>query len=277
MKQILMTSPVSFGVQYEINPWMKGQKGLVSAVAAVQQWANLRNSLVANGADVIVLPAPPADCPDAVFTANAGLIYKNTFIPSIFRHVERALEEPYFINWFMDHSYDIALDEPVYSRAQCSFEGAGDALFNRDGSILWFGFGFRSSLVYKSKLDEELEHANIIVRPLELVDPRFYHLDTCFCPLDTGDLLWYPPAFNDYSRELVESWYKEKAIAVSEMDAVNFACNSVSIGRKLVMPYISRALEVRLIDCGYELTQIDMSQFMKSGGACKCLTLEVVK
>lgn len=271
-----MTSPLNFGVSYDINPWMTGNKGSVDVVKACQQWAELRNTLVGFGADVIVLPRSPEYCPDAVFTANAGLIFNNTFIPSRFRHEERMGEEPFFINWFLENNFNVELELPEGTRLQTSFEGAGDALFNLSRTILWYGTGFRSTLGFKATLDRVFENTNVIVRPLELVDPRFYHLDTCFCPTGRGDVLWYPPAFSDYSQSVIELWYKEKAIAVDEVDAINFACNAVSVGDQLATPIITPFLAFKLKNRGYRVEQHNMSEFKKSGGATKCLTLEVV-
>ena len=277
MKTILMTTPTNFGIQYEINPWMHGNIGLSNKNEVVKQWSNLRNALIGAGADVVVLPASPEYCPDAVFTANAGLIYKNLFISSRFRNEERAAEEPFFIKWFLQHGYTIPDYEIRATREQLSFEGAGDALFNKDRKILWMGVGFRSSLGFKALLDDELHNTDIIVRPLELVNSKFYHLDTCFCPLDTGELIWYPPAFSDYSRMVIESWYEGRDIKVTDEDAALFACNSVSVGSTIISPIITPFLNQTLISRGYTVVQCDMSQFLKSGGACKCLTIEVVE
>lgn len=278
MKQIIMTSPTSFAVHYVINPHMEGNEGAIDITKAVQQWSNLRNALIGASVDVIVMPQPPTYCPDAVFTANAGLIYQNKFLPSRFRYEERQAEETYFIDWYLKHCFnilsDVEIEEP---REFNSFEGAGDALFDKSKGILWYGFGFRSSLTYKSTLDREFDETDMIVRPLGLVDPRWYHLDTCFCPLDNGGCLWYPGAFDEHAQYTIETWYGDSAIAVSEEDALGFACNAVSVGSTVITPTISEDLLYTLNERGYAVVQVEMSEFLKSGGACKCLTLEVIE
>lgn len=273
MKQIIMTSPTSFGVQYEINPWMKDNEGRVDVTKAAQQWSELRNTLTKIGVDVVVSPKPPENCPDAVFAANAGLIYKGTFIPSRFHYDERAAEEQYFINWMMRY-FKVEFQQLPGSRQQVSFEGAGDALFDQREN-LWLGFGFRTTLAYKFVLDKFFEESRVMVRPLELRDPRFYHLDTCFCPLDTGEVIWYPEAFSEHSQYVVESMFKGKLITVSEQDAQRFACNAVSVDEHIVLPEVTPYLRQHLTSRGYTVHEHDMSEFMKSGGACKCLTLQV--
>ena len=255
-----MSSPVS----YNNSP---------NFVRAVQQWSELRNTLCSLGVDVIVLPKAPEYCKSTVFISNAGLLFKNTFIASHFRVVERQVEEIFFNNWFREHKFDVMQFAPDKS----TFEGAGDAILDQKLNILWYGIGFRSSWPFKSVLDTYFENTDIIVRPLELIDSRFCFLDKCFCPLDTGELLWYPAAFSEHSKYIIESWYGDRAITVSEADACHFACNSISVGKNIIAPSISQDLEKYLVERGYTVNQVDMSEFIFSGGACKSLSLEVIQ
>lgn len=277
MKQIIMASPINFSIHYDINPWMAGNYGQTDKNKAIRQWSELRNALSAAGVDVIVMPHPPEYCPDAVFTANAGVIYKEEFLVSRFRFEERAVEEPYFSNWFQDQGFSVTQISSQHPRELFSFEGAGDALFSIDRKSLWLGCGFRTTLNFKNILDVHFTNTDIIVRGLELVNPNFYHLDTCFCPLDTGELIWYPPAFSEHSQMVIDSWYSGKDFKVSKEDALAFACNAVSVGTEIIMPNISESLLNSLTSKGYKVTQIDMSEFLKSGGACKCLTIEIIE
>ena len=280
MKQIYICPPWSYNVNYVINPWMEGNFHRVDEQLAVAQWAALHCALEQAGANVTVIEAPPANCPDAVFVANAGLLFQGSFIPSRFKFEERAVEEPFFKEVFSD--FTLRDSDLPRSREHLSFEGAGDALYDRRLNTMWMGFGFRTSLGFKSVLETALDEScgdeSPMVRPLELVDPRFYHLDTCFCPLDTGQLLWFPEAFSDYSRYVINLWYGELGIPVGEEDALNFACNAVSVGSKLVLPKITSYLREILIERdGLSPLEVDMSQYLRSGGACKCLTLEAVE
>ena len=155
------------------------------------------------------------------------------------------------------------------------FEGAGDALLDREGRWLWAGYGFRSELDSHPLLAKWL---NIEVLSLRLVDERFYHLDTCFCPLTGGYLLYYPAAFDSYSNRLIEMRVPpEKRIAIEEADAANFACNAVNIDKVVVMNKVSEALKTRITNVGFQVIETPMSEFLKAGGACKCLTLRVTE
>lgn len=278
MKTIVMCPPDWFDVSYVINPWMEGNTHQVDHDKASIQWYALHSALQVAGAKVKLTEAPPMDCPDAVFTANAGLAFKGTFVPSYFHFLERAGEEPFFIDeavsrWCLHLR---GMDVPG-TRQQQSFEGAGDALYDRRKDILWMGFGFRTQLGFKPVLEAALEQYSCTVRPLQLVDPRWYHLDTCFCPLDNGQLLWYPDAFAPHSQYTIRTWYPD-AIAVTEEDALKFACNAVSVGDNLILPRCSDELKRRVeIEAGVTVTQVDMSQYLRSGGAAKCLTLELIE
>jgi N-dimethylarginine dimethylaminohydrolase len=189
--------PEYFTVAYIINPWMHGNLRRIDNAVARQQWRSLYDILSDEATVRLVLPQPGS--PDMVFTANAGLVRGKEFIVSRFRYPERQYEEPYFADWFMDRGYNVSLmprDVP--------FEGAGDALFDRGSkeSRLWMAHGHRSISGARDVLHERL---GVEVVTLRLVDQRFYHLDTCFCPLEGGYVMYYPPAFDDESRGLIES------------------------------------------------------------------------
>jgi N-dimethylarginine dimethylaminohydrolase len=111
---------------------------------------------------------------------------------------------------------------------------------------------------------------------LELVDQRFYHLDTCFCPLTDGWLLYYPPAFSQVSREAIENLVPaDKRIAVDEADALRFTCNAVEIERHVFVNDASEGLQNILRGAGFTPVVTPLSEFLRAGGGAKCLTLKV--
>lgn len=264
--RILMCAPDHYDVDYVINPWMEGNVHKSSRDRAVEQWGKLHNVL--QGLAKVELITPQKGVPDMVFTANAGLILGDHAVVSRFYHPERQGEEPYFKQWFADNGftvYELPRDLP--------FEGAGDALLDREGRWLWAGYGFRSELDSHSYLAKWLD---IEVLSLRLIDDRFYHLDTCFCPLIGGYLLYYPGAFDSYSNHLIEKRVPvEKRIAISEADAINFACNSVNVGQNVVMNKASDTLKEQLGDAGFNVIETPLTEFLKAGGAAKCLTLRI--
>jgi ornithine--oxo-acid transaminase len=114
------------------------------------------------------------------------------------------------------------------------------------------------------------------VIPLGLIDPRFYHLDTCFCPLSNGDVMYFPAAFDAVSLTRIEARYSaEKRICVSEKDALRFACNAVNVGRTILLNEISAELCAELQSRGFHVVQVELTEFLKAGGAAKCLVLRL--
>jgi len=262
----LMCPPTLYDVNYVINPWMAGNVHRSSRQRATHQWTALHDALIQIASVHLVEPQPGS--PDMVFTANAGLVHDGTVALSSFYHPERQGEEPHFRRWFQQTGFTVC-DIPRVT----PFEGEGDALFEPGASRLWAGHGPRT-------LEDSHRHLTelwgVEVVSLRLTDPRFYHLDTCFCPLANGELLYYPAAFDEESRQRIERHFSaDRRIAVSEPDALRFACNAVNIGSTILLNQISAELEARLQFHGYRVIQIELSEFLKAGGAAKCLVLRL--
>lgn len=263
--RVLMCPPTHFSVDYDINPWMTGNRDQADRGRAQRQWENL-HALVADAADVELIPHVPG-LPDMVFTANAGLVYRDLAVPSRFRHAERAGEEPHFTQWFAGARFAVDLLDGI------EFEGAGDALLDRAAPRLWFGYGHRSDARAAAALQERL---GLEVVPLRLVDPRFYHLDTCLCPLSGGELLYFPAAFDETAQAAIAARVPEdQRIAVSEEDALAFACNAVNLDNVVILNRASAALRQALAAHGYRVRETPLDEFLKAGGSAKCLTLRL--
>lgn len=260
----LMCAPTLYEVNYVINPWMDGNVHASSRERAEAQWRSLYVAL-SRVADVLLVEAQPGS-PDMVFTANAGLELKGSVALSSFFHAERQGEELHFRRWFEEQGYEL-LELP----RDVAFEGEGDALFAADMSRLFIGEGPRTGAVSHGMLAEAW---GIDVVPLCLVDPRFYHLDTCFAPLSDGSVMYFPEAFDGRSLRLIESVYApERRIVIEEADAVRFACNAVNVGRTVVLNRVSASLSEQLKGRGFEVIEVDLSEFLKAGGAAKCLVM----
>lgn len=263
---LLMCSPRLYTVNYVINPWMSGNIGAASQARAMAQWTRLFETL--SGLTDVHLIDPVAGSPDMVFTANAGLVGSGVVALSSFLCPERQGEEPHFRRWFEEAGYKV-VDLP----RETPFEGEGDALFSADGSRLWAGYGTRTAAASHGAL-RVLSDAEVV--SLRLVDARFYHLDTCFAPLSDGSVMYVPAAFSPESRGAIEAFYGPgERIAVSEADALCFACNAVNLGEDLVLNHVSPGLERSLRDRGFRVTQLPLDEFLKAGGAAKCLVMKL--
>lgn len=278
---ILMCPPDFYGIHYEINPWMEMSRQAEHAVA-VEQWRALYEHILAAGARVSLLE-PVQGLPDLVFTANAAMIYGGTDFSSSaadglksvprgkpiallsrFRHRQRQGEEPYNRKWFLEHGFDV-LDVPE----NFSFEGAGDALFC--GDTLYAGSRMRSDAAGHQQVGRML---GCRVIPVELVDARYYHLDTCFCPLSADEAIWYPAAFDEYGQRAIRE-HVPKLIEALQTEAQRFACNAVVIGRRVITNRGCDRLHTELAERGYEPIATPLDEFVKAGGSAKCLTLRL--
>lgn len=262
-----MCRPDHYGIEYEINPWMSRDRAS-DRPRAIAQWERLTAILRELGAAIELIDPQPG-LPDIVFTANAGLVHGKRFVPSHFRHPERQEETAHFAAWMREHGFEIV---DIY--AQCddpaaAFEGAGDALYC--GAPLIAGYLHRSDISLHKHLAKWTGERIISV---ELVDPAFYHLDTCFCPLAPGLAMYHPKAFDSYGRRAIEEAVPN-LIAAAPEDADRFGCNAVVLGTDVVLNAGCDRLEAQLRELGFTPHSTDLSEFLKSGGSAKCLTLRL--
>ncbi|MCB0335968.1 MAG: hypothetical protein KDD62_06665 [Bdellovibrionales bacterium] len=257
----LLCPSTYFDVTYEINPWMSIQRSPMP-VAANQQWRMLHHTLIRLGVDVRYVD-PVQGLPDLVFTANAGLVKGKQVIISRFRYPERKGEEPVFSKWFSDRGFEI------HQVTKGDFEGEGDALFA--GEKLFGGYGFRSDQSVYDEIAKLFQPSEMIL--CEMVNPRFYHLDTCFCPISDSAALFHRDAFAPESITRMEKHIE--LIEVPKDDAERFVCNAVVLGSDIVMPSGCDKTYDLLRKRGITCHGVELNEFLKGGGSAKCLSLKL--
>jgi N-dimethylarginine dimethylaminohydrolase len=260
-RRYLMCRPDHFDVSYAINPWMDVSLG-VDRDLALRQWETLRRTYLDLGHQVEVIRSQPG-LPDMVFAANGGLVVEGRALGARFTHAERRAEGPAYLTWLADAGLK-DVTEPVHVN-----EGEGDFLVV--GDLVLAGTGFRTDPGAHSEVQELF---GIPVISLQLVDPRFYHLDTALAVLDERNVAYYPEAFSPGSRGVLQRLFPD-AILASEADAVVLGLNAVSDGRHVVLPSSAAGLAVQLRERGYEPVGVDLSELLKAGGSVKCCTMEI--
>uniref|UniRef100_A0A914V864 Uncharacterized protein n=1 Tax=Plectus sambesii TaxID=2011161 RepID=A0A914V864_9BILA len=183
--------------------------------------------------------------PDLVFTANAAVVRgKRAYLANFF-HLERKGERFYYDRWFKQNGYETTGSQDI------AFEGAGDGLWAGHGDDrLFSGVGPRTDVRVLEKLAFELKDGRPFkVIGCRLIDPRFYHIDTCFCPVGPELALYYPHAFDAITVHNLKN--EIELIPVSEREASKFACNSVAVGKNVVMPAGNDETAKALTDRGY--------------------------
>ncbi|MFI5534011.1 dimethylargininase [Kitasatospora sp. NPDC051853] len=259
-RHYLMCPPTHFTVRYAINPWMDPARPVDTSLA-VRQWAALRDVLRALGHHVEEVP-PEQGLPDMVFAANAATVVDDHALIATFRHPERAPESEAFHRWFREHGYRT-------SRARDLNEGEGDHLLTDDTILA--AEGFRTS--HRSHRETAERFGRPLVS-LQLVDPRFYHLDTALAVLDDREIAYYPGAFSADSRSLLSRLFPTALLATEE-DAAVLGLNAVCDGRNVVLPAAATTLAGRLAERGFTPVGVELGELLKGGGGPKCCTLEL--
>ena len=273
---LMMSSPEHFEVSYTINPWMDPSQWSVSAERLAEDarrgWAALKAMYERLGARVSV-EAPARGLPDMVFTANAAMVLDRKVLLARFLCPERQGEEAHNRAFFEGLRAQGLVDQIVDPPAGLFFEGAGDAIWDATRGMIWTGYGQRSSREMQRTIESLYGVPTV---PLELVDPRFYHLDTCFCVLSGGEVLWHPAAFSADAAATVRSIVgRNRLIEATEDDAFHLGVNSVCLGRDIVMCHVSDSVRAELEARGYAVHVVPLDSFNRSGGAAYCLTLRL--
>ena len=270
MPSVLFCDPQHFDIVDSKNPFMKPGEPL-DRVLARSQWESVKSAFADAGYSVEVLPSVP-ELEDMVFANNQIFVGDSKegkfIIPSRMRYESRQREVPHYVSWFKQRGYrSIELEF-----GEDYLEGHGDLLWHADGSKVWAGYGFRSTLGGVKKFAAAMVPLGSEVIPLELRDPRFYHLDTCFAPLTSKAVLVHPAAFTPQSYQSVQR-NCERVYIVGEDDALKFVCNGVAAGGKFITPHLSPHVASAFSRERLEPVVVDTSEFQKSGGSVCCLKL----
>jgi ornithine aminotransferase len=273
--EFLMSPPDFFEVAYAINPWMDPDQWALDAKRltrdALAGWNTLRATYEALGARVLVKPAAKG-WPDLVFTANCAVVLDGKAILARYLRSERAGEELHGQRMFEQLRARGEIDAIYRTPEGVYFEGAGDAIYDPVRRLMWMGYGQRSSRAAHHTLEQVF---GIPAVSLELIDPHYYHLDTAFCLLAGGDILYHPGAFDEEGQDQIRALAADKLVEAPLEDAAHLAVNSVCVGRDVVMCYCSPALRRRLEERGYRVHVVPLGSFNRSGGAAYCLTLKL--
>ena len=269
-ESVVMCRPDYFSVVDVKNPFMASQQGKVDSDLALRQWENLKAVFERIGVKVHLIP-PSENREDMVFCANQTFVGidengRKVCVPSHMRHPSRQQEVPAFRNWFQQQRY---LVEDIGTESTL-FEGGGDALWHPQHGLIWGGVGSRTQSEIYAALSEKFQ---VPVITLKMRAERFYHLDTCFCLIDRRTVLVYPEAFDEAGLKLIQSVF-ERVLMVGEKEAQNMACNAAAFfGKYIVIQKGSTETLDALKDLGYEVIEVETSEFMRSGGSVYCLKM----
>jgi N-dimethylarginine dimethylaminohydrolase len=268
----VMVRPDHFRVDYAINPYMD-PADQPDQPRAMAQWVHLLSTIERLGGSVEVIPQR-ADAPDMVYAMNLGLgvhrpdgtgVVTGHVVMSHMRYAERRMEVTSAGPWF---------ERSGRSTSYVGRDGVGAHLEAGDvfawGDALVAGFGPRTEELALKHLATDL---GVRVRGVRITHPAMYHLDLAFCPLDERRAMVAPGAFDDASAQALLDLVPEPLVLTDDEALTTFCANSIVVGDTVVMPAGSPArVRDQLVDWGFGVVEVDVSEFHKGGGSIRCLT-----
>ncbi|HMQ11399.1 MAG TPA: arginine deiminase-related protein [Oligoflexia bacterium] len=272
LSNVIMCPPTYFKIIDVKNIHMQGQIGNVDHDKALAQWNAMKQAVIDEGYVVYEID-PVENLEDMVFAANPAFVGRNSqgekiVLLSNMKHASRKKEVSSYAQWFEEHGYQVK----NLPNADYNFEGNGDALWHPQKHLIWGGYGFRTEWeVY----DEISKIYDAPVCRVNLQKPHFYHLDTCFCPLNSESILYYPEAFDQAGIDLIKYYFKDPIEVDQDEAQQNFACNSMVLGKSVFIQKGSPKTVAALKERNFKVIELDTSEFMKSGGSVFCMKLQV--
>jgi N-dimethylarginine dimethylaminohydrolase len=265
---VLMCPPDFFTVRDVKNPFMDVSVP-VDATLARSQWEALCLAFEEAGVETLQIE-PVEGLEDMVFAANQTFVsagkHGRFVVPSRMRYPSREREVPYYVDWFRHRGFQVC----AVDLADEYLEGGGDLMWHPDESRVWAGHGFRSTEGGVRRFATAMNANRIEVTPLQLVDERFYHLDTCFAPLSAQAALLYPGAFDEASLNALAAAFP-RLYQVSELEALTFICNGVVANDRYIASHAYDGVRAALGREGLEPHLVDLGEFEKAGGSAFCL------
>lgn len=257
-----------YQVAWAINPHMA--IGAVDYARARAEHSRFVSVLEAAGATLLRLPFIHGAY-DSVFTKDPALLLgrrgRLRAVLARFAHRERRCERLARAHTYARHGYEIVSDD-----RGPHWEG-GDLVMLPSGRGMFLGHGFRSQRAAAAWLEP---HAGVPVWPLELRDPRLYHLDMALAILPDGTALVCPSALSPESLRVVERVHEvRRIVCVHEDSALSFGLNLVAIGDVIVLGSQDPQLEALVRALGYRSAVVPLRQFHLAGGSAACLVATV--
>lgn len=280
-RKALICTPEYFDIVDVKNVHMQGNVGGLDKKLAVQQWNDLKSvyqSWVAKGILEEVLEIAGVNgLEDMVFTANQSFPWmldgKKVAVMSRMRHASREREVPYFREFYKKLGYQL-----LELKGSAHFEGMGDLIPHYGKNLLYGGYGHRTDSAAYEEISKLLQVPVVL---LKLEDSRFYHLDTCFIPVDESTVLLTPAAFRKEDIGGLKKLFKNIIEIPDEEADKFFALNAHLVNvqktnrKAAVLQKGAELMKRELNNLGFEVSEIATSEFIKSGGSCFCMKMMI--
>jgi N-dimethylarginine dimethylaminohydrolase len=279
--KVLFVDPASFRIETAINVHMQDANGKphsVNHARAQQQWNALVDAYRKLVPHVYILQ-PECNFPDIVFCANQTFPFidpktgKKSALMSEMHSPTRKPEVPFFAAFLQEHGYQC---QSQTNESPLDLEGMGDLIAvppitDRPGFIC-AGHGQRTD---RRVLPWVAERTGQTVVAFELLNKKFYHLDTCLSVLNARTALACREGFTESGWRLLETLFPNLIVAdITECDAPGFAANCHSPDGKSVVIQKGNSLTKRALSgAGFEVIEVETDEFIKAGGSVFCMKL----
>ena len=279
--RVLICTPDHYEIRDVKNVYMK-INDQVDLAKARQQWDDLRNVYLGLKQEGIIddlLEIPGVEgCEDMVFAANQSLPWvmwngEKVALMSNMKFETRQTEVLYFEDYYKDLGYTI-----TNLQTRGVFEGMGDCIPHPARKLVYGGYGFRTE---RMAYDEVCRVIDAPIITLQLVNEHFYHLDTCFLPLNESEVALVPEAFSSESLGVIRKMFEGVYEIPAEEAMQGFSCNAHIIynsNRKRTAAIIQKGNPVTLNilqQSIHKVIEVNTSEFMKSGGSVYCMKMMV--
>jgi N-dimethylarginine dimethylaminohydrolase len=257
----------AYRVDWSINPHMRAGASVNLRRACAQHRA-LVHHLRQAGAEVLQVPFVHGAY-DSVFAKDNALLIE--------RHGRRRalMASPRFGERSREQAARAQMLEALgferLSAPRAHFEG-GDVVMLPGSASALLGYGQRSSEDAIPSLEDFL---GAPVRPLQLQDPYFFHLDLAVAVLEDGTALVCQEALACRGYGLEGMKGLTRIIPVPYAEAVTFALNLVQVGDAVILGCEAPWTQALLRRLGYRPLVVNLDQFHLAGGSAACLVAEV--
>lgn len=277
-RSVFFVKPDAFDLVAAINAHMRDENGELHKVdkeRAHQQWKKLVDIYQQLGLKTTVMDCRP-ECPDMVFCANQtfpfldrdgspAAILSNMWDET--RHLEVAslacqLER-----------LGVRIHTLPARQNTSLFEGMGDALWVPGRRVICGGHGFRTDRSIYETI-HEITGAPIVL--FELLNPKFYHLDTCLSLLDARTVLACRDGFTEEGWNILHRLFPRVIqVPLHEADAPGFACNAHCPDQQHVILQKGSVETCRILrSYGFTPIEVETEEFIKSGGSVFCMKMQ---
>ena len=262
-------------IQDKQNPYID-IKHRVDRKKAAKQHDALVKSFANGSSDTIEDAADPI--PDIVFVANGGLCLPRLGRPVILlpnmKYKQRKDEYEYLEGIYGD----MGLETMPFPGNE-PFEGQAELKWFDGGKKAICGYGHRSTkktFTILEKLFKKLygrRKPELLVIPLQSAD--YYHLDVAMLEFDDAKCIIHERAFSEPSIKKIQAFLgPENVFVIDTPDS--FCLNAVVDGPNLITHTLAQPLKTYIEKITEKkIIMVDTSEFEKSGGSVRCMTLDI--